>query len=369
MALFFLVMSVCTAIVTAITLVPVWKQWVVVNLEGARRLIFIGIHGRDPDRIIVRPHPLETGTGKPTVYVSPLVRHRALVDPSQDDLRIRVEVQPQGASSGYGNRQKVVATLRLSWFVPEWVPYYRTGVNPSWDHEERLTSLRVPAYRVPQRVKDYYLGSALPFQQIWPHRIDYFVPGAAVVAIMHDYPAGEHLGRIYEVTANHTRELLGSFTIQELQSITKDACGEVDVRHRQLTIRGQSLALNTVPGLKLRFPGNQGALIQAISALLTFESQLELVVFGIQAVVNLASLEFPDRFVREHQRREAMKDTAITMDRFGSQLAQSVGELKEAGMSADIAGLTVAGAAGTDDQPSPFAALAALINSMRGGSR
>lgn len=373
-ALVFSVIAMAVVIVitfaVAVQVARVWLSWMVVNIEGAGRKVFVGIHGRT-NKAVVKPHPLDEE--RTTFLVNPLVRPFAYVNPDRDEIRLKVPFSPEGAPATEQG-DEAIATLRVSWSVPAWVPFYDIPGEPG-DHGKLPSNLLVEPHRVPDQVVERF-GN----RRVLPNPYTDFVPGAAVIAFMNKYTAGEHLERMREFIVQHTREFLGSFHVRELMRVTDEEGqqrGEVQrLRYTRARILGHDVEFSDRDRNDLAHYvpceyHNLGQLLNVQSQFLTKVSQQELEPYGIFINnVTVVRIQLPKRLVEASRGKEARTDEVESMKRFTDGLKENVQKMtaQDIGMDPDIAGLLVADSISSESRPGVLGVVLALLKQWRKGS-
>ena len=362
--------AIVVTVVTAVQLSRIWLSWMVVNIEGAGRKVFVGIHGRT-NNVVVCPHPLSEE--RTTFLVNPLVRPFAYVNPDRDEIRLKIPFSPEGAPATE-NEDEAIATLRVSWSVPSWVPFYDIPGEPG-NHGKLPNNLLVESGRLirqDQRARDRFERRRLP--EVFPKPHDYFVPGAAVIAFMNKYTEGEHLERMREFIVQHTREFLGSFHVRELMRVKEEEQGnEVQrLRYARARILGHDVNFSDDPNDLAHYAPceycNMGQLLSVQSYFLTKVSQQELEPYGIFVNnVTVVRIQLPRRLVEASRGKEARRDEVVSMNRFTEGLRANVQKLKDedVGMDPNIAGLIVADSISSESRPGVLGVVLALLKQWR----
>lgn len=364
-----MVVAIVVTVVTAVWAVKTWLSWMVANVEGAGRKVFVGIHGRT-NNAVVCPHPLDEE--RTTFFISPLVRPFAYVNPDRDEIRLKVPFAPEGAPATEGGDEAIV-TLRVSWSVPAWVPFYDIPGEPG-DHGKLPNKLLVEPCRVPGQIVERFERRRIP--EMFPVPYDYFVPGAAVIAFMNKYTEGEHLERMREFIVQHTREFLGSFHVRELMRVEEEEQLGNEVQRLHYTrarILGHDVDFSDADPNDLAHYvpceyRNMGQLLSVQSYFLTKASQLELEPYGIFINnVTVLPIQLPRRLVEASRGKEARRDEVASMNRFTEGLRANVQKLRDenVGMDPDIAGLIVADSISTESRPGILGVMLALLKQWR----
>lgn len=363
-----MVVAIVTTVVTAVWAVKTWLSWMVANVEGAGRKVFVGIHGRT-NNAVVCPHPLDEE--RTTFFISPLVRPFAYVNADRDEIRLKVPFAPEGAPATEGG-DEAIATLRVSWSVPAWVPFYDIPGEPGY-HGKLPNNLLVESRRVPDQIVERFERRRIP--EVFPGPYDYFVPGAAVIAFMNKYTEGEHLERMREFIVQHTREFLGSFHVRELMRVKEEKQqGDKAQRlhYRSARILGHDVNFDDDSNDLAHYVPceyrNMGQLLSVQSHFLTKVSQLELEPYGIFVNnVTVVRIQLPRRLVEASRGKEARRDEVASMNQFTEGLRANVQKLRDedVGMDPDIAGLIVADSISTESRPGILGVVLALLKQWR----
>lgn len=370
-------LAIAVYIGTLTLVVHVFLKWMTVNTEGAGRRIFVGIHAFT-NKAVLYPDPL--GREATTNFIDPLVRADAYPNPDRDELRIDIPFTPEGAPAETGiEANRAVAFLRISWSIPQWVPFYDIPNEPG-DHGNIIPpNLRVPRESLPNDIVQHFVRQRI--EACLPNGIESFVPGAAALVFMNRFTEGEHLVRLFEFATNQTRAVLGALDYREFMRIR--ALGERDAGQtkklpcRYVVIRNKRIPLQsedeTAPNYVSLGYANMGDFQRAVSQLLTRVLQLELEPYGV--FVNdatLVNVELPGRLVQAHRDREAREHEVEAMNVFSDHLRRNVKRLRSVGMTPDVAGLLAADTMGRESRPGVLGAILAMtnsvINSFRGGN-
>lgn len=361
--------AIVVTVVAAVQLGRIWLSWMVVNIEGAGRKVFVGIHGRT-NNAVVCPHPLSEE--RTTFLVNPLVRPFAYVNPDRDEIRLKVPFSPEGAPATQ-NEDEAIATLRVSWSVPPWVPFYDIPGEPG-DHGKLPRNLLVESHQVQRSIVDRLESLRLP--EVFPAPYTYFVPGVAAIAFMNKYTEGEHLERMREFIVQHAREFLGSFHVRELMRVKEEQQGE-DVqrlRYTRARILGYDVEFNDrdpVHDLAHYVPceyRNLGQMLSVQSQFLTKVTQQELEPYGVFINnITVVRIQLPRRLVEASRSKEARTDEVESMRRFTEGLKVNVQQMTApgVGMDPDIAGLVVADSISSESRPGVLGVMLALLKQWR----
>lgn len=337
-----------------------WILWTKVSLEGAGRQILVGIHGWSGD-IFVYPHPL-IKSPKATIFISPFIRPYAWIDPDRDEVRIKVFFEPRGAPAQSGEDRPTLI-LRLSWSVPNWVPYNDVEGEPG-DHGGIPKNIVSRRLKIPREVLRHFDNRQ--HGRLYPRRIKRFIPGAVAIAITNKHSDGEHLVRLFEFAVAQAREVMSSFHVRDFVHASEDNSVTTPVRIHSVVVRDKSIP---IPADIPRQYSNTGEMYEIISRILTWSIRLELEPYGV--FVNdatPASITLPDEIVQEALREEGQKIGVRRMNTLADALTANVEKLREKNVDPTIAALLL-GDTNTLTQtgPGPFAALLALVERVAGG--
>lgn len=359
--LWFVAMLFAILIVIAVVVffVETWLSWTVVNIVGAGRKVFVGIHGWTGNAV-VKPDPVVV-TDPGTVFKGPLVRPLAYVNPDRDELRIKVIVSPEGGPSSNDEKDACVAVLRISWSIAPLIRFRDQPERPG-DHGKIPENVRYRVKNLPRRSRK--MVPQLQGQ-------GWVVPGAAAIAFMNNYTEGEHLERLLEFVTHHTREFFGSFSVHELMRVKqadtpKDPPGKI--LYRRARIRGEDVEIPYGKG-KDELPEEyrtMGELQQVISHVLTFVCREELDPYGLYANdITLVTLGFPQKLVDASRAKETRRDDAENMRIFTDALATNVTKATAVGVDPDISALVLSDATRDDKRTSLFAVLLKALETWK----